>query len=143
MAQKPKPPSLSSRLAAAKELGMVLGQESDVLNAKLAIVETEIINLQLGVGEAVDLPVGFEPWKLAFRKLGDEWGLCVIAEGKSPIPIENASRPFRLAAVDTLKALIDAVILKADEQIKEVRSGIEKLDALIVELQPQGEEIPF
>lgn len=120
---------LAEALARAREVRPKLSEATDKLNKSIAEAEQAIAALQLGVRASVEMYSGpdHNPWytNLVFGKDGKAWRLF-IASGHPSHPEEeltlltNASREYRLRAVELLPELVRELIVTAEMEVERV-----------------------
>jgi hypothetical protein len=134
MAQKG---DLASRLEDAKKAAAILASETGLMAAKLEAVELALCALNLGVVASVEIP-NLPSTIVFFGRRGEEWGLFAQGTNFGRVPLAQASREVRLAAVAALPDLVEALIRKTSETAGEVRESIARMDKLLIELNTPG-----
>lgn len=127
--------AVAALLARARKLGPKLGGAADQLNVSLEMAERELAGLKLGVDASVLLnsdESGFEE-HLGFQKHGNAWRLVVesgheMQEHWTVSPLVSASRITRREAVALLPKLLEKLIAKAEEEIREVEEAAREVD---------------
>lgn len=141
----PAPPassaeSLKDKLARVDAMGRKLSEEATAVTRGLVEIETLLVASGIGVEAEIALPeIGGEgeSISLAFMKGPDRWGLYVFdathGSGDVPTPVKNASKPVRIAAAKKLHALLDAVLLLAEREQRDMGDALASI-AEIAEL---------
>jgi hypothetical protein len=130
--------TLRDRLAWARERSAELNARTDELNERLAEVDRLLADMHLGVHVGVEMGGG----TLEFRKHGGEWCLLVRTASEDYVPVTKASRATRLAVVDALPLLVEALIDAVAEQTTEVSKRLSALGPIIELLKPEKSEEP-
>lgn len=115
----PRPRPLEDSLLQGIRAARDLGPATDALTETLAHIERNLRELAWGVEVSVPLD-GFPDSALRFGKSGSNWALEVTRPGTPPIPLVNSSRGARVAAVDALPALIQALAEGTEEEAQRV-----------------------
>jgi hypothetical protein len=108
-----------------------LVQATEALSERLEIIESKLVELDMGV--SADYPLygdSSEP-ALAFKRRGDGWGLFVIASNGDHTPLRSASRNDRTLAAKVLPDLIGRMCDLVDQKRLEVDQAIAKSDEVI------------
>jgi hypothetical protein len=111
-------------LALASEFNAAM----DELNAALAVAETALTDLHLGVSASVFIREGLF---LTFKRTSTGWHLCIDHDDAMSQMLLNCSRETRLRAVEKLPELYDELIKTAKIQIDEVREKTLQVDAFV------------
>lgn len=132
---------LAESLARAREAASMLEEETEGVNAVIARAESMLADLRMGVTASVKLwdeDSDGEFTYLGFGKVDKQWRLT-IETGYDPSevevsPLANASREARLAAIELLPELVDALIKQTEHEVVEVAKTKAKGDAFLDDL---------
>ncbi|HMF85239.1 MAG TPA: hypothetical protein VK598_02695 [Nitrospiraceae bacterium] len=129
-----------------EQLAAKLNQSSESLNEAIRLVETKFAQLRLGVEASVELerspvlsggtPIGEVVSYFAYVKRTGKWGLYFIdiedsGEELSCEPFSQASREYRLKAINKVPELVKRLEQKAEELLKEIRSSQQTVESIL------------
>lgn len=135
----PRKPSLAERLARAQSTSQRRHAAMDNLNAEIQSLEKKLTKVNLGVTAAVSFDLDSEEIiaghfrNLHFTKNGNEWCFMVV-DGRefnddlvinSQTPLVRASMATRLEAARLLPKLLEALIVRAEQDVEEITEAIE------------------
>ncbi len=144
MAKTTKPTALAEALSRARALSAEMNSATDQLNRALYEAEKAIADLKLGVTASVNVVSDPESaWYevLSFGKVNQTWrlmwetGYADSEDSPEVTPLVNASRATRLSAVDSLPALVEALIRTASEEVETVRAKAKAAQELTAQLK--------
>jgi hypothetical protein len=132
-------PSLREAVLLAAEIGPELERLTDQLNVRLRAIEEKLRAAGLHVTVRVEI---LEGDILAWRKVGDTWGLAIEAAGSDGAkPLLNATRKYRVAAVGVLALLVGELVKAGKAEIERVREAQTTAAALAMTLEGRAEEV--
>jgi hypothetical protein len=125
---------LRERLRQAKAGARALSAMTDELNATIAEVQAMLNDLRLGVPARVEMKNGRT---LAFGRCGSEWGFFIE---DTDVVLLKAGRADRVAAAESLPAIVDALLAVVDEEIERTRLAKANAFALAQRIRQAMEE---
>ena len=139
---------------------MALNELSDQLTKEVSSIESVINRLNLGITASVFAEQWFsedglisDDWSLTYGRLASGWGFSIEhvhtdenfpsddCQTYSTWAFKDAPREKRLAAVEKIPALLDALVKKSSEvanQITEKVGYVKGLAATLSPVKPQG-----
>jgi len=134
--------TLGEKMLRARAIGAQLSDATDLLNRTLTNAEQAFVGLRLGVRASIDITdeedkSANNSSELAFEKNDGQWGIVLV----SGAPDENSegrrthilktSKECRVRAADALPKLLDALIVKAEEQRDNILRRADEVNALV------------
>jgi hypothetical protein len=104
-----------------------LDDVTDLLTDLLGAAEQNFVNLKLGVTAKVPLD---EKHSLLYTKRGSTWGLY-IESAEQTQPLHASGRKLRVLASHQLNAMIEALNVEAEKQLKEIQEAIAMVEAIL------------
>jgi len=125
---------LEEALAQLGQAATALQLETENLNAGIVAFDTRLAEIGAGVTLWLDtklLELGEKSWTFGYARVNGKMGLAVRQGTFEPLllPLINAPRHVRVAAVALMRELITALTDRAREHADEVRAAAEGLKA--------------
>lgn len=113
--------SLFDRIAHLHLRSCALNEATDRMNEAIERVENALVSTKLGMSGGVPLDEGTN--KLWFGKSGDHWGLFIVDLNMNATPLRNTSRATRVGACAKLDALLEELLVRADQELAAVEGA--------------------